>query len=314
MSGSASLIVLLGPTASGKSALAITLAEKFHGEILVCDSTQVYRHFDIGTAKVPPAEQNGIPHHLVNLVDPVETFTAGDYQRRAVETLHELRGLGKLPILTAGTGLYLRALLEGLSDAPQRSEELRERLRASAQRRGALHLHGVLKRLDPGAGARIAPLDTQKIIRALEMRLLAGKPVEEIHQAGRRALEGYAVTKIGLNPPRPALYERINERTRQMIHAGWLEEVRGLIAAGVPENAKPFQFIGYSELRRQIEGKMSPETAVERIQQATRQFAKRQVTWFRREQGVSWLAGFGDDPQIAAAALGICSQAHPQVP
>lgn len=311
MSGSARLIVLLGPTASGKSTLAITLAEKLRGEILVCDSTQVYRRFDIGTAKVPPAEQHGIPHHLVDLVEPVETFTAGDYRRRAVETLNELRERGGVPILTAGTGLYLRALLEGLSDAPPRSEELRARLRTSAQGRGALHLHRLLKRLDPRAADRVAPLDTQKIIRAVEMRLLAGKPVDEIHQAGRSALKGYAVTKIGLNPSRPALYERINERTMQMIRAGWLEEVRGLIAADVPENAKPFQFIGYSELRQQVEGKISAETAIERIQQATRQFAKRQITWFRREQGVTWLAGFGDDPQIAAAALAICSVQQP---
>lgn len=314
MNGSSRLIVVLGPTASGKSALAIALAEKLRGEILVCDSTQVYQHFDIGTAKVPPAEQHGIPHHLVDLVDPAETFTAGDYRRRAVETLSELRGRGKLPILTAGTGLYLRALLEGLSDAPQRSEQLRARLRASAQRHGALYLHRLLLHLDRAAAARIAPLDTQKIIRAVEMRLLAGKPVDEIHRAGRNALEGYAVTKIGLNPPRPALYDRINARTRKMIQAGWLEELRGLIAAGVPANAKPFQFIGYSELREHIESKVPAQTAIERIQQVTRQFAKRQITWFRREQGVTWLAGFGDDPQIAAAALAICSVQQPQLP
>ena len=314
MNGSSRLIVVLGPTASGKSALAIALAEKLRGEILVCDSTQVYQHFDIGTAKVPPAEQHGIPHHLVDLVDPAETFTAGDYRRRAVETLSELRGRGKLPILTAGTGLYLRALLEGLSDAPQRSEQLRARLRASAQRHGALYLHRLLLHLDRAAAARIAPLDTQKIIRAVEMRLLAGKPVDEIHRAGRNALEGYAVTKIGLNPPRPALYDRVNARTRKMIQAGWLEELRGLIAAGVPANAKPFQFIGYSELREHIESKVPAETAIERIQQATRQFAKRQITWFRREPGVTWLAGFGDDPQIAAAALAICSVQQPQLP
>jgi tRNA dimethylallyltransferase len=313
MSAGARLLVVLGPTASGKSALAIALAEKLGGEILVCDSTQVYRHFDIGTAKVPVSEQRGIAHHLVDLVEPGEIFTAGDYRRQATQALNDFCQRDKLPILTAGSGLYLRALLEGLSEAPQRSEALRERLRRSAERRGPMHLHRLLKRLDSGAASRIAPADTQKIIRAFEMRVLAGRPVDEIHQGGRSGLEGYAVTKIGLNPPRAALYERINARTMQMIGNGWIEEVRKLVAAGVPAEAKPFQFIGYSELRRHIEGKVSSQDAVEKIQQATRQFAKRQLTWFRREPEVSWLAGFGDDPEIAAAAQSIGSKLQAEI-
>jgi len=302
------LVVILGPTASGKSALAISLAKKLGGEVLVCDSTQVYRRFDIGTAKVPVAEQQRVSHHLVDLVEPAEVFTAGEYRRRALEALDDLRQRHKLPIVTAGTGLYLRALLEGLSDAPQRSEELRERLRESTQRRGPEHLHRMLARLDPAAATRIAPRDSQKIIRALEIRLLAGKSVDEIHGAGRIGLKGYDVRKIGLNPPRTALYTRIDARTRQMIQAGWAEEIRQLIAAGVPATAKPFQFIGYSELRWQIEKELPEEDAVKAIQQATRQFAKRQFTWFRREIGVRWLSGFGDDPQIAAAALAACEE------
>ncbi|MGA9145787.1 MAG: tRNA (adenosine(37)-N6)-dimethylallyltransferase MiaA, partial [Candidatus Acidiferrales bacterium] len=230
------LIVILGPTASGKSALAIALAEKLGGEILVCDSTQVYRHFDIGTAKVPQREQKNIPHHLVDLVEPAEVFTAGDYRRHALLALQDLRRRGKLPIITAGTGLYLRALLEGLADAPQRSEELRERLRQSAKEHGPERLHKILARLDRESAARIAPRDAQKIIRAIEMRLLAGKPVSEIFSAGRagqhieasgelrhemraevreNALEGYAVTKIGLLPPRAALYARIDARVHE---------------------------------------------------------------------------------------------------
>jgi len=304
-SDSARLIVILGPTASGKSALAIDLAEKLNGEILVCDSTQVYRHFDIGTAKVPLAEQRGIPHHLVDLVESDEVFTAGDYQRRAVEALNDLRQRGKLPILTAGTGLYLRALLQGLSEAPQRSEELRGRLRSIVQRRGPEHLHRILLRLDAPAASRISPRDTQKIIRAIEMRLLAGKRVDEIHSSGRSGLEGYSITKIGLNPPRAALYARINSRATQMMDLGWLEEVRNLMARGVPPDTKPFQFIGYSELRQVIEGRLSEEKALEKIRQATRNFAKRQLTWFRREPDVSWLSGFGDDPQILAQALAV---------
>jgi tRNA dimethylallyltransferase len=308
MSGAPRLVVVLGPTASGKSGLALRLAEELGGEILVCDSTQVYRHFDIGTAKVRPAEQNGIPHHLVDLVEPDEVFTAGEYQRQALEALEEVKKRGKLPILTAGTGLYLRALLEGLSEAPQRSEELRARLRASAERHGAEYLHRLLRRLDPAAASRIAARDTQKIIRAIEMRLLGGKPVGEIHGAGRNPLEGYKVTKIGLNPPREALYARINARTVQMLHAGWVQEVRNLMAMGLPPTAKPFQFIGYSELRRHIEGEVSEQSATEKIQQTTRQFAKRQLTWFRRENNVGWLVGFGDDPAIVSAALSACRE------
>jgi tRNA dimethylallyltransferase len=299
------LIVILGPTASGKSALAIRLAEEFGGEIVVCDSTQVYRYFDIGTAKVPPAEQRGIPHHLVDIVEPTEVFTAGEYRRRALAVLDDLRHRGKLAILTAGTGLYLRALLEGLSGAPERSEELRDRLREKASRRSAEYLHRLLIRLDPATATRIAPRDTPKIIRAIEMRLLTGKPVGEIHGTGRSGLEGYSVRKIGLAPERPALYAKIDARAWEMIRAGWVDEVRNLIAAGVPADAKPFQFIGYSELRQHLEGGLSENNAVTQIQQATRQFAKRQITWYRRESGVNWLPGFGDDPKIQSEAIEI---------
>jgi tRNA dimethylallyltransferase len=301
----ARLVVILGPTASGKSQLAIRLAQEFDGEILACDSTQVYRHFDIGTGKVPLAERRGIPHHLIDLVEPDEVFTAGEYAACANAVLADATARGKLPIMTAGTGLYLRALLEGLSDAPTRSEELRERLRRKARAKGALHLHAVLARLDPAAAKRIAPRDTQKIIRAIEMRTLAGKAVHEIHGAGRKGLQGYAVTKIGLNPPRAALYERIHARVQAMVAAGWLDEVRRLIDEGVPREAKPFQFIGYAELRGHLEARILLAAAVESIQQATRRYAKRQLTWFRKERGVHWLSGFGDDQAIASDAVRI---------
>src|SRR5271154_1317176 len=188
MSVLAPLVIILGPTASGKSSLAIRLAKRLNGEILVCDSTQVYRHFDIGTAKVPEREQQGIAHHLVDLVEPDEVFTAGDYRRHALLALDDLHRRGKLPIITAGTGLYLRALLEGLSEVPARSEELRDRLRAIVKARGAEHLHKILARLDPATAQRIAPRDTQKIIRAIEMRVLAGKSLAEIFAAGRPGL------------------------------------------------------------------------------------------------------------------------------
>jgi tRNA dimethylallyltransferase len=359
------LIVILGPTASGKSALAIELAKRLNGEVLVCDSTQVYRHFNIGTAKIPERDWSGIPHHLIDLVEPNEVFTAGDYRRHALLALDDLRHRSKLPILTAGTGLYLRALLDGLADAPTRSEELRDRLRRIATQHGATRLHKILARLDPESAIRIAPRDSQKIIRAIEMRILAGKSVAEIFRAScaapsreeahedisreahesahrqaredarseprgemkselmretrselreeahagtnagvrKNALEGYAITKIGLNPPRAALYARIDARVNAMLAAGWLDEVRGFIASGVSENVKPFQFIGYADLRAHLEGRIALADAVARIQQSTRRFAKRQLTWFRREHDVHWLESFGDAPETLSAAL-----------
>jgi tRNA dimethylallyltransferase len=307
MSEFGSLIVVLGPTASGKSSLGISLAQKLGGEILACDSTQIYRHFDIGTAKVLTSEQEGVPHHLTDLVEPNEVFTAGEYRRHALAALEDLRRRSKVPVITAGTGLYLRALLEGLAEAPARSEKLRERLRQKAAERGAEHLHRVLARLDREAAARIAPRDTQKVIRAIEMRVLTGKAVGEIHRVGRDPLRGYQITKIGLQPERAALYARIDARVRSMIAAGWIDEVRRLIAAGVPADAKPFQFIGYSELRAHVQGRLTPEAAIQKIQQATRNFAKRQITWFKRETGVTWLSGFGDDPSVAFEALELCA-------
>jgi tRNA dimethylallyltransferase len=301
----ARLIVVLGPTSSGKSALAIGLAERLAGEVLVCDSTQLYRHFDIGTGKVPVTEQRGIPHHLVDLVEPHEVFTAGEYRKRALEVLREVGLRGRTPILAAGTGLYLRALLEGLADAPERSERLRDRLRKKAELNGPEHLHRLLARLDKEAANRIAPRDTPKIIRAIEIRTLAGKPVGEIHRSGRKRLEGYAICKLGLEPARGALYARINARVEAMIASGWVEEVRGLVAQGVPADAKPFQFIGYSDLRSCLESGSTAQDAVKRIQQSTRQFAKRQITWFRKEPDVKWLSGFGDDPEVLASAVAL---------
>jgi tRNA dimethylallyltransferase len=297
------LVVIVGPTASGKSSLGISLAGELSGEVLACDSTQIYRHFDIGTAKVPASERQGVRHHLTDLVEPDEVFTAGEYRRQALDVLEGVRRRGRVPIITAGTGLYLRALLEGLAEAPGRSEELRERLRQRARERGAEYLHRILARLDAEAAARIAPRDMQKVIRAIEMRVLTGKAVGEIHRSGRDPLEGYRIAKIGLSPERAALYARIEARVRRMIEGGWVGEVERLIARGVRADAKPFQFIGYSELREHVEGRLPLEAAIEKIQQATRNFAKRQITWFRKEPGVHWLCGFGDNPAIISPAL-----------
>lgn len=296
------LIAIVGPTASGKSSLGIHLARKFGGEVLACDSTQVYRGFDIGTAKPTLEERGGIPHHLLDLVDPTFVFTAGEYRTRAIGVLEDLRQRSRLPILTVGTGLYLRALLEGLADAPARSEELRARLEARANSNSLQYLHRVLRRLDPEAATRIGSRDRPKMIRAIEVCLLTGRPVSEVHQAGRMPLEGYHPVKIGLQPPRAALYERIEKRVHTMIDRGWFDEVKGLIETGIPQNTKPFDFIGYSELRAHLEGTITRSAATKAISQSTRRYAKRQVTWFRKEPVVHWLPGFGDDPAVVAAA------------
>jgi tRNA dimethylallyltransferase len=292
------LVAVVGPTASGKSALGVRLAGQFGGEVLACDSTQLYRGFDIGTAKPGLAERHGIPHHLIDILTPIEEATAGGYRQMALLVLHDLRIRSKLPILTVGTGLYLRALLEGLAEAPRRSKELRERLRASAERRAPHYLHRLLKRLDPEAAGKIAPPDEQKLIRAIEVCVLARRPVSEVHRTGRTPLEGWRALKIGLMPPREALYERIHARTEAMLSRGWMEEVRGLMASRSPGNAKPFDFIGYRELREVLQSEKSLEQARVAIQQSTRRYAKRQITWFRKDPGIHWFSGFGDDPRV----------------
>jgi len=296
------LVVIVGPTASGKSALGVALAKKFGAEIVACDSTQLYRGFDIGTAKPSLAERAGIPHHLLDVLEPRESSTAGEYRERAERVLADLKLRAKLPIFTVGTGLYLRALLEGLAELPQRSEEIRERLRESAAAHASGHLHAILKKLDAETARKIAPADEQKIIRAIEVCLLARKPLSEVHRTARKPLLGWTPIKIGLQPPRDALRDRIHTRTDAMLASGWLDEVRDLLDQGYPENAKPFDFIGYRELREVLQKKMSLEQARAAIQQSTRQYARRQITWFRREHGVHWLAGFGDDKKIQQAA------------
>ncbi len=302
------LVAVVGPTASGKSALGVRLAEQFGGEVLACDSTQLYRGFDIGTAKPGLTERRGVPHHLIDVLTSVEDATAGGYRQMALAVLDDLRTRGRPPILTVGTGLYLRALLEGLADVPQRSEELRERLRASSEERSPGYLHRLLKRLDPETSRKIASADEQKLIRAIEVCVLARRPVSEVHRTGRTPLAGWRALKIGLLPPREVLYERIHARTDAMFAQGWLEEVRGLMESGLPENAKPFDFIGYRELREVLRGEKKLDEARAAIQQATRRYSKRQLTWFRKDPGVHWFAGFGDDPQLHREVFAWLSQ------
>jgi tRNA dimethylallyltransferase len=297
------LVAVVGPTASGKSALAVALAEQLGGEVVACDSTQLYCGSDIGTAKPSATERRGIPHHLIDVLGPEEAATAGGYRQMALAVLADLRRRARLPIFTVGTGLYLRALLEGLADVPQRSEGLRERLRTSARQHRSGHLHRILSRLDADASRKISAMDEQKLIRAVEVCLIAKKPLTELHKSRRAPLEGWRVLKVGLAPDREALYARIHARTEAMLANGWLEEVRSLLDAGLPENAKPFDFIGYRELRAVLQGRLQMDKARAAIQQATRRYAKRQLTWFRRESSVHWLAGFGDQTNVQKDAL-----------
>jgi tRNA dimethylallyltransferase len=292
------LVAIVGPTASGKSALGVRLAEQLDGEVAACDSTQLYRGFDIGTAKPNLSERRGIPHHLIDVLGPKEEATAGSYRQMALPLLDELRRRAQLPVFTVGTGLYLRALLDGLAGVPQRSEELRARLRASAKDHAPGYLHRLLKRLDPAAARRIATGDEQKLIRTIEVCLLARKPISEVHRSGRVPLEGWRVLKIGLLPPRERLYERIHARTDAMFDLGWMSEVQTLLASGLDEKAKPFEFIGYRELCAVLQKKITLGEARAAIHQATRRYAKRQLTWFRKEPDVRWFPGFGDDPSL----------------
>lgn len=303
----APLLVVAGPTASGKSALALELAMQFHGEIVNCDSLQLYRGLDIGTAKTPTAQRHGIPHHLLDVLDPSELSTAGDYCLHARGVLREIAGRGVLPIVTGGTGFYLRALLDGLAEGPSRNEPLRERLvRMESGHSG--RLHRLLHRLDSEAAARIHPRDLNKLIRALEICILSRRPASELFRDGRTPLEGFRVLKFILEPDRKALHARIESRTREIFAAGLVDELRELVARGVSLAAKPFESIGYREATELLRGHMSLEQAVEATTIATRQYAKRQITWFRRETGAIPVSGFGDDPRVLADLTEITRQ------
>lgn len=301
------LVAIVGPTGSGKTALSLVLAEHFGGEIVNCDSVALYRELDIGTAKPGPEERARAPHHLFDILSPAEYFTAGDYARVAREVLREISGRDKLPIAVGGTGLYLRALLEGLFTGPPRSEDLRRRLREIGRRRGSAHLHRILKRLDAGAAAGVHANDAPKIIRALEVCLLARQKMSEMWQRGRDPLTGFRILRIGLDPERNALYARINERARWMFEAGLVEETRGLLEK-YGESPWALSSHGYKQARQLLRGEIDRKLAVWAAQQAHRNYAKRQMTWFRREPGVHWLRGFGDDPVIQQQALDLVSQ------
>jgi tRNA dimethylallyltransferase len=305
------VVVVLGPTASGKTALSLAIARRFRGEIVNCDSVAMYREFEIGTAKPSAAERAEVPHHLLDCVDPLADVSAGEYARQARLVLREigLRESGprrRLPIVSGGTGLYLRALLEGLFSGPQRSEELRDKLRGRAEQHGTGHLHRILRRLDASAANRIHANDVSKVIRAIEVclasRWSSRRTMTELLQQGREPLRGFRILRLGLNPEREALYARINQRAATMFDQGLIAETERLLAE-YGEQARPLASLGYRQAMQFLRGEVDRQTALAAAQQAHRNYAKRQMTWFRREPDVHWLAGFGDAPAIQAEAI-----------
>ncbi len=301
------LVVILGPTGSGKSALAIALAQQFGGEVVSCDSVAIYRHFEIGTAKPTSQQRALVRHHLLDVAEPDQAFTAGEYARQARLAIHDIASRQRLPIVVGGTGLYLRALLDGLFPGPQRSEAVRRRLRERVQERGSPYLHRLLVRLDPAVAGKIHPNDVPKVIRAVEVCLASRAPMSQLwEQRGRDPLRGFRVLRIGLNPDREALYARLNQRACQMFDDGLVEETRALVAR-YGESGTPLESLGYKQATQLLRGEVTREQALTATQQGHRNYAKRQMTWFRREPEVSWLAGFGDDPAVAQEAANLVS-------
>jgi tRNA dimethylallyltransferase len=296
------LVVVLGPTGSGKTALSLALAERFHGEIINCDSVAMYRGFEIGTAKPSSAERARAPHHLLDIVEPNAYITAGDYARIARKVLGEINERHNLPIVVGGTGLYLRALLDGLFPGPPRSEQLRERLRERATQKGSSYLRRMLSHLDREAAAKIHSNDVPKLIRAIEVCIASQQKMTEMWRAGREPLQGFRILRLGLNPQREVLYERINRRAIHMFKAGLAEETRSLLQT-YGEKARPLESLGYKQALRFVRGQLDETTAIQAAQQAHRNYAKRQMTWFRREPDVVWVEGFGDESSVQDNAI-----------
>jgi tRNA dimethylallyltransferase len=298
------VIAIVGPTASGKSALGIEVALSLNGEIINCDSVQVYQGIQIATAKVPLEERRGVPHHLIDFVSPHVNYTAGDWAREAAITIEDIQRRGRAPILVGGTGLYLRAFRNPFFSSPQTDENLRRKLNELRERRGAEHLHALLSRLDPQSATELYPRDWPRVQRAIEVYLQTGETMSR--QKGARPephQSAQSLRLLVLNPPRLKLYERINDRTEQHFANGLVEEVKMLLGQGVPAGSNALGAHGYRRVVEYLEGKRTLESAIEQTKMDVRHYAKRQLTWFRRESGAEWFEGFGEDETVKGAVL-----------
>jgi tRNA dimethylallyltransferase len=288
------LVAIVGPTATGKSALGIALAQRFDGEIVSCDSTAVYRGFDIGTDKVPLDEQRGIPHHMIDVVDPTEEYSAARYAREAAAVIREITARGRLPILVGGTGFYYRALTRGLFEGPGRDEPLRRRLERVAQRRGPGCLHRWLARVDPSSADRIQPADVKRVVRALEVWMLTGQPLTAHFAATASPLPEYEVTAFALQIPPDDTAERVARRVDKQFEQGLLDEIRSLLARGVPETALPFTGLVYRQALEHLHGLRNEADTRELIVRENRQYSRRQLIWFRKEPNLRWIHAAGE--------------------
>lgn len=293
---------ILGPTTVGKSALAIAVAQRFNGEIVNCDSTAVYRGFDIGTDKVPLTEQGGIPHHLIDIVEPTNEYNAADFARDAARVIREIRGRGRLPLVVGGTGLYYRALTRGLFPGPGKQASLRARLeRIAARHGGAPFLHRMLARTDPTSAARIQPKDLKRLVRALEVFWLTGRPLTAHFAATASPIADLRVLAIALRQPAEETLRRVTRRVDQQFERGLLDEMRTLLARGVPETARPFGGLVYRQALEHLHGVRDEAATRALIAQENRRYARRQLIWFRKEPNLRWFDGPGDLPATRVA-------------
>ncbi len=289
------LVAILGPTASGKSALAVAAARRLEGEIVNCDSMQLHKGMAVGTAKPSPEERRIVPHHLYDRIEPDEFFSAGLYAEEARPICRDIASRGRIPFLVGGTGLYFRAFTEGIFQGPSASQPLRRRLRQSSLRKGAGHLHRLLRRFDPESADRIAPNDELRLIRAIEVRLLSGQPISRL-KSRRQPLQGFSILKIGIEMPRQTLYDRIDRRVGAMFSSGLVDEVERLLQAGFSSRSKGFEALGYRHAVAFLEGEIDLDQAMELTRRDSRRYAKRQLTWFRREKGMNWIDSPGEAP------------------
>ena len=304
MSSAQQVVAIVGPTASGKSTLAIEVALRLNGEIINCDSVQVYKEIEIATAKVPLAERKGIPHHLIDFVSPMVNYTAGEWAREAAQVIEEIQDRGKMPLLVGGTGFYLRALRRPFFTSPQTDASLRERITQVRERRGPEYLHRLLKRVDPLAALRFFPRDWPRVQRALEVRLQTGRSITEQlderpepHESTRR------LRILALTPPRKELYQRINQRTERHFAAGLVDEVKTLLDKGVPAHSNALGAHGYRRVVEFLQSRRTLESAIEQTSLDVRHYAKRQLTWFRHEADVEWIPGFGEENEVLESVL-----------